>query len=75
MKQLTDLQHSLVRFSITVLLYALYCWFLYEAIELYFHPERYGLVACLFVTTAGFTYLFHAFMPKRKSLDVIVEVK
>ncbi|HWT40736.1 MAG TPA: hypothetical protein VN081_05755 [Dongiaceae bacterium] len=75
MKHLTNLQHSLIRFAITVILYGLYCWFLYEAIELYFHPERYALVVCLFVTVGALTYLFTRYMPKRKPLAVHVEVK
>jgi Co/Zn/Cd efflux system component len=74
MKHLSDLQHSLIRFAITVLLYAMYCWLIFEAIELYFHPELTWVVIALFVATAGFTMLFMKVMPKRRRLLVAVEV-
>lgn len=71
MNKLSDLQHSLIRFAITVVLYGLYMLMLYYGCKTFFEQKYWANTAVLFFVIATSTFLFHHYMPKRR-LEVTV---
>ena len=71
--KLTNFQHSVIRFSIIVILYVLYILTLYFGIKTFFEAKYWNLTAGLFVIVCASSLLFHHYMPKRHLTVIVTE--
>jgi hypothetical protein len=67
--KLSNVTYSLLRLTICVALYLMYCGIVYSAVTTYFVPSRIWFTICLFLTTTAFTFLFAKYMPKRTEIN------